>query len=467
VRCSTILAVLVLAAAPLRAQTPVEQAAAADPATERGQIAKNCPSHIVGCVQVLFTGDPLHIAVGSLSPQNGFAAGLAYVGHDDRTSGNWRNSWSGDAVISGNLSWRAGFYMKFVHSHIEQAGVGFGTTGASASNEGEREHSVYSVYAQAISVNKLTMFGLGSSSLETGRSFFGMTETIVGASTVHPLTRSPLNLAVYTEMNGRIVNPRPGPDGATPSIEQIYGPSDAPGLDDQTAFVQLGVGARVRPSFANNLVQLNYDVAYRPFLDASGHNLSFQRLTIDLDHQYSIYRTVMRVKGETNTPNDCTSRDSGGERLACRPIASTSKEGTIGFRLFSSMAATSGGNAVPFYFQPTMGGSDINGDKVLSAYQDYRFRAANVVLLRESVEHSLGKWPVGLMFLADQGKVANATGDLGTARWLQSYAAGLTVRAGGLPVIAFLFAFGGREGTHTVINMSDSLLGSGGRPSLF
>jgi len=29
-------------------------------------------------------------------------------------------------------------------------------------------------------------------------------------------------------------------------------------------------------------------------------------------------------------------------------------------------------NAVPFYFQPTLGGSDINGQRLLSAYDDYR-----------------------------------------------------------------------------------------------
>src|ERR1035438_8881934 len=33
------------------------------------------------CAQVLFTDHPLHIAVGSIAPQNGFGAGAAYVGH--------------------------------------------------------------------------------------------------------------------------------------------------------------------------------------------------------------------------------------------------------------------------------------------------------------------------------------------------------------------------------------------------
>ena len=38
------------------------------------------------CADQLFTGQPIHIAVGSIAPQNGFAAGLAYVGHKTTTS---------------------------------------------------------------------------------------------------------------------------------------------------------------------------------------------------------------------------------------------------------------------------------------------------------------------------------------------------------------------------------------------
>jgi len=87
--------------------------------------------------------------------------------------------------------------------------------------------------------------------------------------------------------------------------------------------------------------------------------------------------------------------------------------------------------AVPFYFQQTLGGSDINGAPALSSYQDYRFRGPNLLLLRESFEHSL--WgPFGFQFRADQGKVALTRGDIGFDRLKHSFATGLTLRAGGL-----------------------------------
>ncbi len=36
---------------------------------------------VPGCAELLFTDHPLHIAVGSIAPQNGFGAGGAYVGN--------------------------------------------------------------------------------------------------------------------------------------------------------------------------------------------------------------------------------------------------------------------------------------------------------------------------------------------------------------------------------------------------
>src|SRR5579872_740985 len=61
---------------------------------------------IGGCATLLFTDHPLHIAAGSLAPQNGFAGGLAFVTHHTPNE-RWRLSWDFDAVASSNASWRA------------------------------------------------------------------------------------------------------------------------------------------------------------------------------------------------------------------------------------------------------------------------------------------------------------------------------------------------------------------------
>jgi hypothetical protein len=102
---------------------------------------------------------------------------------------------------------------------------------------------------------------------------------------------------------------------------------------------------------------------------------------------------------------------------------------------------------VPFYFQPTLSGSDINGSSSLASYQDYRFRAPNVLLLRESFEHSIWNLPLGVLLMADEGKVALTRGGLGQNPWQHSFSAGLTPRAGGFPQVSLLFSWGGSEGT--------------------
>ena len=88
-------------------------------------------------------------------------------------------------------------------------------------------------------------------------------------------------------------------------------------------------------------------------------------------------------------------------------------------------------------------------------------------LLRGSFEHSLWNLPLGFAFMVDEGKVALARGDIAFTHLTHSFSTGLTLRAGGFPQMSLMFSWGGKEGTHTSANVNTSLLGGGGRPSLF
>jgi len=421
---------------------------------------------IPGCAEELFTGKPIHIAVGSIAPQNGFGAGLAYLGH--KTTETWRTSWDADAVGSINGSWRAGFYMKLVHTPNKPIGVTFGPPPAHKKNLTELpEHSVINLYAQAISLNKLTYFGLGPSTTLAGRSFYGMTETIVGGSAVKPFYEK-LNASLYGEINGRFVDIRASTGQQSPTIGALYTEATAPGLTNHPGTVQLGEGVRIRPIYFDDFLRLNYNVAYQQYFAPGNTNFSFQRLTVDLAHEFAIYRkttrNLMPRDNNPNGPDDC-SIASGAGKSPC-PVITRDREGNVGFRFFLAASMTPGGNLVPFYFQPTIGGTDINGNPSLSSYQDFRFRAPNVMFLRQSFEHSI--WgPLGISFMADEGKVGITRGDLGSNPWIHSLSAGLTLRAGGFPQVFLLFAWGGNEGTHTIANVNTSLLGGSARPSLF
>ena len=102
----------------------------------------------------LFTDHPLHIAVGSIAPQNGFGAGGAYVGHYTPNE-LWRTSWDADAIASDNGSWRAGFYYKAIHTPIEKIKVITTNGPAAHSNLSVHPYTVFNLTAQSISLNQL------------------------------------------------------------------------------------------------------------------------------------------------------------------------------------------------------------------------------------------------------------------------------------------------------------------------
>jgi hypothetical protein len=269
-----------------------------------------------------------------------------------------------------------------------------------------------------------------------------------------------LNLSLFGEINGRFVSIRGESTSSVPSIYDLYNDGTAPGLFSQPAFVQLGQGVRIKPVIGDHL-ELNYAGSFQEFVAPSSRN-TFERWTVDLNHTFYLYGyTQSGPKTTTMTgPNECA--PSGEE---CPKISrSRNLNGSIGVRLLLSESMNSA-SIVPFYFQQTLGGQDINSNLTLGSYQDYRFRAPNLLLLQENFEHSI--WgPFGLKFMADQGRVALTRGDLGFSHLRHSYAGGLTLRAGGFPMVQMMFAWGGPEGHHNIFNLNSSLLGGSARPPL-
>jgi hypothetical protein len=407
----------------------------------------------IGCGEVLFTGQPLHIAVGSIAPQNGVGFGPAFVEH--WSPSDWRVKVNADAIVSTNGSWRAGVYAKAIYAGIPSGSIEV------------RPAPVLNFYAQAISLNKIAYYGLGQNTSRADLTYFGMRETIAGASVVYPFSKSvfkALNLALLGEANGRFVDIRRDREKSAPSIEQVYGEATAPGLTSQPAFAQFGEGVRVRPVLFDNGLRLNYSVNYQQFV-AGDSRSSFQRLTVDLAHQIPLYRKTRNLLPREHAgPDDCSISASDNDHKC--PKVTRDREGSINLRLLLTQSFVPDGHAVPFYFQPTLGGSDINGKPTLASYQDYRFRAPNLLLLQGSIEHSL-YGPLGVIFLAETGRVALRRSDLEFKHLAHSYAAGLTLRAGGFPMVNLMFAWGGHEGTHNIVSMNSSLLGGSARPSLY
>lgn len=471
----TLFVVLMLLACELSAQN--ESWIHADFRAEGDRMHEACKgfslSGVGSCAYELFTDHPMHFAVGSLPPQNGFGVGAAFA--EARETRNWRVSWDVDAVGTTSASWRTGAYVKFVHTPL--------TPGPKpvVHQPGEKPepkpkkpishvhpYTIYNLYGQTISLNKINYFGEGNDTTLAGASVYGMRETILGASVIKPVYEwsaiSGLNLSLLGEMNGRFVNIRGESGQSVPSIETIYTDATAPGLSSQPGFVQFGEGIRIQPVLFDYL-QLNYLGNFQEFVAPSDSEFSFERWTVDLNHTVYFYgysKAGPAAPGsQRNGPDSCAYGDD-----KCPPVPhSRNLNGSLNVRLLLSESLNSATSAVPFYFQQTLGGGDLDGGQSLDSYQDYRFRGPNLLLLQGCVEHSV--WgPFGLKFTADEGRVALARSDVGFSHLKHSFAAGLTLRAGGFPMVSMMFAWGGSEGTHNIFNMNDSLLGGSARPML-
>ncbi len=448
---------------------------AADFRRERGHVAEKCgsgaPKALLGCAVVLITDHPLHVAMGTIAPDNGLAFGAAFVPPQWNPNDDWRIRWSADAVATPYGSWRAGVYAKFVRTRIDDivvVGPGEGTNPADA---GPRPFPTLTVHGQVTSLAAVRYFGAGNDTTLDGRSAFAMRQTNLGARLFWPIGRrgalSRLNAVAIGEIAGRWVRLGSPTHGTDPFLGDLYSEATAPGLDAHPATMQFSEGIRVAPAVGR--LQLTYTGRLDQFAALSDDTYSFRRWSIDLRHTFGLWSTTRAAgSGEANTPNECTTgADRTSTTYGCPDpeVITTNRNGSIGFRAFVSRAGVSGDSQVPFYFQPTLGGADIDGERRLASYESYRFRAPNLILVQATIEHVI--WgPIGAFGSIEQGRVARLGESLTDGGFRRTAGAGLTFRAGGMPMVTVWWAKGGSEGSRVVFLMNASLFGGSSRPSL-
>ncbi|HLH18290.1 MAG TPA: hypothetical protein VKX45_13800 [Bryobacteraceae bacterium] len=349
--------------------------------------------------RVLFTGDGLHPAVGSIVPGSGLAGGLAYNLERAAADAPVRFSGSLEARGSSNGFWTAG-------GKLDIWGSG---------NTLNNRHIHATLEAAHYELPQLTYFGLGNSSSLANETVFGLAQSTAAIRAEYPLPRG---WALTGALSGLSNSPSAANGGTLPSIQQKFTPSDTPALTAGTTYVVAGGGIAwiypVEPhakGFTSSLT-----AGYRLFHETSGAPYSFRRLDAIWMGRYTLPASV----------------DLGAFSLIAR---------------FTESYAPAG-NSVPFYLQPTLGGTDIGNVDVLRSYRDYRFRAPNLVAFQAEYRHSL--WgPLAAFGFYDAGRVALDRSDIGLSHLRHSFGAGLLVQAGGLPVFKFYYAWGGHEGSHT------------------
>ena len=267
------------------------------------------------------------------------------------------------------------------------------------------------VYARRRDSPQEDFYGLGPDSLEDDQSNFALRDTFVR---VTPAVRrgyltAGVNLGYLDPSIGS------GTDTSMPSSDEIFGPEEVPGLDAQPAFgvIEPFVEFATLDRAIEDRAGGRYRVTFTRYADRDLGQFSFNRWDVDL-RQY-----IPFVHGTH----------------------------TLALRAWASSSDPSDGDSVPFYLQPTLGGS-----RSLRGFRTYRFRDRSALLLQAEYRWRINEFVTGALFY-DTGAVAPELDDIG--RLERDYGFGL--RAGSRSAVAVRVdvAFGGREGTRFLVRFDD------------
>ena len=348
------------------------------------------------CVIDLFTGRPVQIVAASVVPGGGVAMGLRYTQLFNK--GAWQNDFS----VTGASSIRA-FW--FTDAKLTMTRRPFGV------NNTARDRFAVRAFVKTRNLPQLPYYGIGPNTSITNRVDYEWNDQQVGATVSNPLSGW---LAV---------------GGTLESIwTQVNGISNAPGATQQPTMLHSEVF--VRPHFGSTPPYVvDYKIGYNWYHDTGTGIYSFSRFITDLNHNLYLER-----------PGGTIRRDS-----------------VLNLRAYFSTSMTSGGNRVPFYFQETLGGSDVYGNAALRGFRDYRFRGPHVVLFQ--AEYSRRIWgPIGALAFYDAGTVGVQRSDLDLTNLRHSFGGGLALYLADKIVFKAYIGLGSGEGRHPYFGVPPGVL---------
>lgn len=226
------------------------------------------------------------------------------------------------------------------------------------------------LYAVHRNYPRIDYYGPGPSSYKTGRSDFRLEDTSYSLkSGVRPFHRLQLGgLLGYVQ-----VNVGPGADTRFVSADQIYAPWMAPGIDRQSDFLRGGFFAQYdyRDNPGGPRKGGNYLVQWSDYSDQKLGLYSFRRLELEAQ-QYIPFFNERRV---------------------------------LAFRAKSVLTDPGAGQQVPFYLQPTLGGSED-----LRGFRPFRFYDNNMIALNAEYRWETFSGLDTAVFV-DSGKVFHRSSD--------------------------------------------------------
>jgi hypothetical protein len=289
----------------------------------------------------------VRIRLGGLPTGQGFALGPEYFRPD---------------LADGKVAVRAGVSGSIGRAVVMDAAVQFPRLAG-----GRMFASLGSSYSN---LPRLDYYGPGPDSEKTGRSQYRLEVTRAVGEAGFRVMR---HLSIGAKGGYLATNTGPGNNDRFIATDQQFSPVTTPGLDRQTNF--LTGGAFVHIDYRDNALGPRRGGSYRfdltRYSDRDLKIYSFNSYDVDLQQYFPFFneRRVIVLRGK------------------------------------ATFSAPDGGNQVPFYLQPTLGGSE-----TLRGYRAYRFYDDNMMVMNAEY-----RWEtfsgLDMAIFADAGKVFPRRGD--------------------------------------------------------
>lgn len=363
----------------------------------------------LSCATSTFRSRPFHFVAQTVVPGSAVGGG-GYYGRDLN-----RDIWQNKLELTGVVTIRQFWFTE----------VKFTARRPHFGDFHSDENFAFQVYARNKQMPTLPFYGLGPNTNVSDSVRFSERDSRLGVLVASPL-------ASWLGISGTLESLWPNVGGVSApnvvSIRQVYNEQTAPGLTTQPNFLHYEAFLRPHFNLASNRFVIDYRFRYGYFQDTSSGHYSFRRFTSDFGHTFY---------PET---------ENGHRRL----------DSILTARLKISMSNTGAAQAMPFYLQETIGGSDIDNQPTLRAFRDYRFRGPNSFLLQTEFDRRI-IGPVGLLLFYDAGKVTLARSDLNFSNLHQGFGGGLSFFLAGKVVFRAYVGLGGGEGAHPYFGIANFL----------
>jgi len=392
-------------------------------------------------------------------------------------AGSTNGSW----YTTGSFSWLPLHYTQFTKNGVVYQKLGPLLT-----------HQVFGIqfYGTHRNVQNLNFYGESATSAATQYAF-KQTETYEGSIARLPLT-------TWLRAEGQVEHRQISlpQDTASNSVQSNFGEATAPGIFVQPGFLHSALAADTdatwisEPANPKETVDANpvpvslikhrfvfraqNRAGYEWYHDLNTGHYSFGQFAFTGDESIRLGAVFLKFidnkPGSTAFPflrflcggagHEATVEKTGpnGKPVKVKEESFKPKDvcdfGQLDFKTRLVFSQTGAANVVPFYYQPTLGGSDIESRVSLRGYPDYRFRGNDLALVQIEYTKSIQVLdPVGIYTFYDGGSAALAGQSLGAARYRQDGGVGATVRLQGKIVLRAYAAMGAGHGVHLGYNL--------------